>query len=484
MRTNKPLRSNKTQGVIIVGGFLLVALLGAWWFWPQTARVRIPEPPPPPVEPPPPEPAQSDTPTLPRPRPVIRYREDHQAVRELMRRRKEELGLDESVDMIVKSDETLKIGDTTIPMKEILNKIRIKKGGVVEEDLTPGAAALNRQRMMDRLHEKLAESEKRFWALEETLADPTATREAEELEEKVAEHARLGEIVTDYQAYKDTLREIEVRKQMLETDDPEQAVRRQLETLNERAASLETDLRKGVQAAGLAPNLEPGDTEGLVKALTQAENRYWELETALKEAETADSPEAVTQMIQERARLRDLVAVFQEYKQVREEIEEMQALLDKDSTEMAQAIQDELNTLRMARNDLEDALISRLLPAEGIEIYGVYVVQPGDNIWNIHFEFLKEYFRNRGVRLSPVSDEKTAKGVSSGVGKILKFSEKMVHIFNIRERELESDLDMINPLSKIVVFNMGQAFDLLNQIDYENITEIRFDGENLWVPAG
>jgi len=43
---------------------------------------------------------------------------------------------------------------------------------------------------------------------------------------------------------------------------------------------------------------------------------------------------------------------------------------------------------------------------------------------------------------------------------------------------------MIHSLSKIVVFNMGQAFDLLNQIDYDNITEIRFDGENLWVPAG
>ncbi len=484
MRTNKPLRTNKTLRVIMVAGFLLVALFGAWWFWPQTERVRIPEPPPPPVEPPPPEPAPSDKPILPRPRPVIRYQEDDQAVRELMRRRKEELGLDESVDMIVKPDETLTIGDTTIPMKEILDKIRIRKGGVVEEDLNPEAAALNRQRMMVRLHEKLDESEKRFWELEETLADPTATREAEELEQKVAEHARLGEIVTDYQTYKDTLREIEIRKQMLEAGDPEQAVRRQLEILNERAASLETDLRKGLQAAVPAPDPEPDDTEELVEALTQAENRYWELDTALKDPETAGSPEAVTQMIQERARLRDLVAVFQEYKEVREKTAKIQALLDKDSTEVAQAIQNELNALRMARNDLEDALISRLLPAEGIEIYGVYVVQPGDNIWNIHFEFLKEYFRNRGVRLSPASDEKTPKGVSSGVGKILKFSEKMVHIFNLRERELESDLDMIHPLSKIVVFNMGQAFDLLNQIDYENITEIRFDGENLWVPAG
>jgi hypothetical protein len=39
-------------------------------------------------------------------------------------------------------------------------------------------------------------------------------------------------------------------------------------------------------------------------------------------------------------------------------------------------------------------------------------------------------------------------------------------------------------LSKIVVFNMGQAFDLLRQIDYTAIRHVRFDGETLWIPAG
>ncbi len=484
MRTNKPLRSNRTLGIIIFCGFLLVTVLGVWWFWPQTAPVRLPDPPSPPAEPPPPEPTRADAPILPRARPIIRYQEDDQAVQELMRRRKEELGLDESVDMIVKSDETLKVGGTIIPMKEILDKIRIQRGGVVEDDLIPGSAAVNRQRRMDRLHEKLSESEKRFWELEATLTNPEAIRKAEGLKEKMAEHARLGEIVTDYQAYKDTLKEIEARKRLLETEDPEQAVRRQLENLKERAAALETDLRNRLKASGLALNLAPGDTEGLIQALTEAENRYWELETALKKADSAESPEAVSQMIQERAKLRNLVADFQEYKRIGEKIRKNIALLEKDPAEITQAIQGELNALRMARNDLEDALISRLLPAEGAEIYGIHVVRPEDNIWNIHFEFLKEYFQNRGIRLSPLSDEKTQEGISSGVGKILKFSEKMVHIFNIKERELQSDLNMIHPLSKIVVFNMGQAFDLLNQIDYENITEIRFDGENLWVPAG
>ena len=48
---------------------------------------------------------------------------------------------------------------------------------------------------------------------------------------------------------------------------------------------------------------------------------------------------------------------------------------------------------------------------------------------------------------------------------------------------LKFDLDQINPLSKIVIFNLSQAFSILGQIDYTNINEIRFDGDTLWLPA-
>ena len=116
-------------------------------------------------------------------------------------------------------------------------------------------------------------------------------------------------------------------------------------------------------------------------------------------------------------------------------------------------------------------------------IYGIYVVQTGDNIWNIHFEFLRDYFMKKGVTLALVSDEPNILGRSSGVGKLLKFSEKMVYIYNIKERKLDVDLNQIHPLSKIVVLNLGQAFSLLDQIDYKNVNHIEFDGETLWIPA-
>jgi hypothetical protein len=120
---------------------------------------------------------------------------------------------------------------------------------------------------------------------------------------------------------------------------------------------------------------------------------------------------------------------------------------------------------------------------EGIQTFGIYVVQPGDNIWNIHFRFLQDYFTNRGIRLSPLADEPDPQGFSSGVGKLLKFSENIVHIYNIEEKQFTVNLDLIYPMSKIVIYNMGKVYALLDSIETDQIDEIRFDGENLWIPA-
>ena len=134
----------------------------------------------------------------------------------------------------------------------------------------------------------------------------------------------------------------------------------------------------------------------------------------------------------------------------------------------------------IVENDLQSNGTATV-PGEGV--YGIYVVQQTDNIWNIHFKFLKDYFIHRGISLSPSSDEPDTKGYSSGVGKVLKFSENMVHIYNLEEKKLVDDLDIIVPLNKIIVYNMDQVFALLDQIDYEHVNRIQFDGETLWVPA-
>ena len=118
-----------------------------------------------------------------------------------------------------------------------------------------------------------------------------------------------------------------------------------------------------------------------------------------------------------------------------------------------------------------------------IKEYGIYVVTPGDNIWNIHFNLLKDFYEYKGINVSSEADEPVDQGMSSGVGKILKFSETMVIIYNLIEKKVGSDIDLLDPLSKIVVYNMDEAFSLLQEINYENIDRIQFDGKTIWIPA-
>ena len=147
-----------------------------------------------------------------------------------------------------------------------------------------------------------------------------------------------------------------------------------------------------------------------------------------------------------------------------------------------------LSHIRLKRGDIiENSLDKKVLEessdSRGAGVYGIHVVKPDDNIWNIHFRFLKDYFEKRGISLSPKSDEANSTGSSSGVGKILKFSENMVYVYNVRDHSLDFDLNMIHPLSKVIVFDMGRVFAILDQIDYDNVNRVQFDGETLWIPA-
>ncbi len=120
---------------------------------------------------------------------------------------------------------------------------------------------------------------------------------------------------------------------------------------------------------------------------------------------------------------------------------------------------------------------------KAIKEYGIYVVRKGDNIWNIHFNILKEFYSSRGISVASRADEPVNEGVSSGVGKILKFSEQMVMIYNLTERQMADDINLLQPLSKIIVYNMGEIFSLLQEVTYENVDRIQFDGTSIWIPV-
>ena len=159
-----------------------------------------------------------------------------------------------------------------------------------------------------------------------------------------------------------------------------------------------------------------------------------------------------------------------------------EALKIGDSTVPMQRI---IEKIRLKSGEIVESDIGseKKVPKYQIETFGIYIVKKGDSIWNIHFKFLKDYFDHKGISLAPTSDEPDTSGYSSGVGKILKFSENIVSIYNIKENRLDVDLNLIHPLNKLVVYNMTQIFGLIDSIDYNNVNSIQFDGETLWVPS-
>ncbi|MDY6852105.1 MAG: hypothetical protein SV487_08540 [Thermodesulfobacteriota bacterium] len=116
-----------------------------------------------------------------------------------------------------------------------------------------------------------------------------------------------------------------------------------------------------------------------------------------------------------------------------------------------------------------------------INYYGVHVVRPGDNLWDIHFAFLREYFSHRGIKISPLADESRT-GPSTGVARILKYAETMVNIFNMKTKRLDQDLNLLEPYEKVVVFNLTRLDRFLGTLAVDQLPKVRFDGRDLYIP--
>ncbi len=117
-----------------------------------------------------------------------------------------------------------------------------------------------------------------------------------------------------------------------------------------------------------------------------------------------------------------------------------------------------------------------------ISAWGAHLVRPGDNLWQIHLSLLREYMASRGVILPPGADQPKTSGYSSGVGKILKFAEHMVGVYNIKTGEMSHNLNLLEPGEKIVVFNLSEIFAQLSQINPKDLSGVMYDGRVLIFP--
>jgi len=429
--------------------------------------------------------------------PVVDYGKlkDDKELQALMEKRKEKFGFEKGVDLIVKPDESVKVGDEVIPMQEILEKIRLERGEVIEKDIAEstesGVAAQKRYEEIEKL---LKASDKPGSGPEQTKEEKieqvvSAYKEYKTTEEKIKEKKKLLE---DLEAKKESLKS---RQQIVSPEATQQAEAPKAATASEKSLKKPEAVKKPDTYIPIKPGMKqaipkaetPGKESTLAALPTtppapmpQTDKTTPAPQIIGKEGKSTASKEAPTESVSSKPVPeinKPEGSGIPVQKPVRS-TEEMAKLED-----YMKSIQDDINTLMLKKGDLESEIKQLLTDKEKPEAYGIYVVQNGDNIWDVHFAFLTEYFTSRGIVLSRTADEPGSGGKSSGVGKILKFSENMVYIYNTRDRRLELDINMIHPLSKIVVFNMGQVFELLDRLAYRDIEKIEFDGDNLWLPA-
>ncbi len=106
--------------------------------------------------------------------------------------------------------------------------------------------------------------------------------------------------------------------------------------------------------------------------------------------------------------------------------------------------------------------------------YGVRIVRPYENIWKIHFGVLQEYLARRQVILAKGADRPLAHGLSSGVGRLLKFIEAVVTVYDVDENRVEKDINLVHPHSAIVFFKITDLFTALDRMQPEDLKWLRY----------
>lgn len=115
--------------------------------------------------------------------------------------------------------------------------------------------------------------------------------------------------------------------------------------------------------------------------------------------------------------------------------------------------------------------------------YGVRLVRPGENLWEIHYGVVREYFSRRGVDLPLRADEPRPDGRSTGVGRLLKFLESIVHVYDSRQNRLVENLHLLHPNDLIVFFNISDVFGALDHVDPKDLESLRYLGPTLQLKA-
>jgi peptide chain release factor 1 len=145
--------------------------------------------------------------------------------------------------------------------------------------------------------------------------------------------------------------------------------------------------------------------------------RYEELSRLMGDPDIAADYEQVAEYAQERSNLEDIARGYYEYRDVLEQIEEAELLLDSDDDEMRELARAEIDDLTARRDDLEESLRRMLLPKDPRDAKNVIMEiragAGGDEAGIFAADLYRMYVRyaeNQGWKVEALSSHETGVG--------------------------------------------------------------------------
>lgn len=113
--------------------------------------------------------------------------------------------------------------------------------------------------------------------------------------------------------------------------------------------------------------------------------------------------------------------------------------------------------------------------------YGVRVVRPAENVWSIHYGIFREYMVRRGMEIAPAADRPLPDGRSSGVGRLLKFMEDMVLVYDVEEERMVKNIHVIQPHTVLAFFNISDLFAAFDQLSPATLLSLRYVDREIFI---
>ena len=218
--------------------------------------------------------------------------------------------------------------------------------------------------------------------------------------------------------------------------------------------------------------------------LDEVRQRYDELNSQLADPEIASNPNQFRTLAKEHAHLRQVVEVYQRYRDVESEIEESKLLLRDDDPQMREFAKEELRSLEESLTSLHEDLQRLLLPRDELDDKDIYLEiragTGGEEAALFAADLLRMYIRfaeRRGWKVEMVSSNDTDKGgyreviasiTGDGVYADLKYEAGTHRVQRVPDTESQGRIHT----SAVTVAVLPEAEDVeVNIVD----SEIRID---------